>query len=343
MIGNSVVYYGPKDVRIEPFTKIPKINDGEVLLKIEGCAVCGSDMKTYNVGNPRMRPPTILGHELSGEIVEIGNRVNNYNVGQRVTLTTSIGCGECVYCKSGRTNLCRSLKAMGFHYNGAMAPYMVVPQLAVKQNHLVDIGDLDTELAILSEPLSCVINDLSRPNKEDINSALILGLGPLGMLHAVTARGLGINKVICVEFPGKRMDIAKKSGFEVIHPDEIEKSYKQLSGGEGFDIVIITAPVNAVQSKAPVFAKKGGYISYFASLPVGNEMLNINSRTIHYNELILYGTSDSTVKHVKMAVEMLKNHSEDFRPMVTHKLKLEDFFKAIDLMQSGEAVKVMLS
>ena len=106
-VGMSVNYYAPKDVRIEAMTKLSKLSDGEVLVKIEACAICGTDVKSFVSGNPRIKPPQVMGHELCGTIVEIGSNVTNYKVGQRVTMATTIGCGECVYCKKGKTNLCR--------------------------------------------------------------------------------------------------------------------------------------------------------------------------------------------------------------------------------------------
>lgn len=342
-IGASVVYYGPKDIRIEQMKEIPMVNSGEVLLKVEACAVCGSDIKTYLNGNPRMKPPTILGHELCGIIVECGMDVEGYKEGQRVTMATSIGCGECVYCKKGKTNLCKGLRAMGFHFNGAMAPYMVVPEQAVKGKHLIYVGDLDAEIAALSEPLSCAINDLSRPPKDEIESVLIIGLGPLGILHAAAAREKGIKSICCAEFPGKRAEMAKQLGFTtVLEPNEVDSEYLDLTGGEGFDLVIITAPSNEVQGKAPMYARKGGYVSYFASLPLGSEMLSINSRIVHYNELILYGTSDSTVRHVQEAVKLLRANPEGFRPLVTHKLPSSGFYKGLHEIKMGNAVKVVL-
>jgi L-iditol 2-dehydrogenase len=284
-----------------------------------------------------------MGHEFCGTIVETGRNADNYRVGQRVTMATTVGCGECYYCKKGKTNLCRSSEAMGFHYPGAMAPYIRIPEKAVRQNHLIDVGDLDAKIASLSEPMSCAMNDISRVPEDELENVLILGLGPLGMLHAVCIREKGVKNIVCVEFPGKRSDMARAMGFKtVLTPDEIDMAYKDLTNGEGFDLVIITAPSNEVQSKAPMYARKGGYVSYFASLPMGSEMLNMNSRTIHYNELVLYGTSDSTVKNVKEAVSLLKKNPEGFMPLITHVMPFSDFHKAMDEIKAGNAVKIVL-
>lgn len=341
-LGMCVNFYAPGDVRIETMKEIPQIEDGEVLIKVEACAICGTDVKSFLVGNPRIKPPQVMGHEFCGTIVEIGNGVEAYKVGQRVTMATTIGCGECIYCKKGRTNLCRSAEAMGFHYPGAMGPYIKIPAKAVRQEHLVDVGDLDAVVASLSEPMSCAMNDISRVPEEELKSALIIGLGPLGLLHAVCLREKGIENIVCVEFPGKRTDMAREMGFTTLVPDELDEKYKQLSEGEGFDLVIVTAPHNPSQGKAPAYARKGGYVSLFASLPVKDEMLSVSSRTIHYNELIIYGTSDSTVKHVKAAVDLLRKNPESFKTLITHVMPMSDFHKAMDEIKAGNAVKIVL-
>jgi L-iditol 2-dehydrogenase len=340
--GKCVAYYAPLDVRIENAEEISSPGEGEVVVKVESCAICGTDIKSYFKGNPRIQPPKVMGHEFCGIITGIGNGVECYTPGQRVTMATTIGCGECVYCRQGRTNLCRKAEAMGFNYPGAMAPYIRIPAKAVRQKHLVEVGNLDADVAALSEPLSCVINGLSRIPIDKIESALVLGLGPLGMLHSVTLKARGVENICCVEFPGKRTEIAEKMGFTVLQPKDIDNEYKDLSGQEGFDLVVITAPSNEVQGKAPMYARKGGYVSFFASLPVGDEILNINSRTIHYNELIVFGTSDSTVKHVEEAVRLLKANPDRFRPLITHRMPVEKFHDAMNEIKGGNAVKIVL-
>lgn len=342
ILGKKVVYYGPEDIRIEDYLTKPDVKDGEVLIKIEACAICGTDVKSFYKGNPKIQAPMTIGHELCGTIVKKGDRVKDYALGDRVTMATTIGCGKCRYCQEGKTNLCINAEAIGFHYPGAMAPYIKIPVRAVKKHHLIKVGDLEAAIASLSEPLSCVINGLSRIPIEKITNALVIGLGPLGMFHALTLRQYGIKDIYCVEFPGKRMEMGKEMGFGMISPEMLEGSYKKITDEEGFDLVILTAPCNEIQARAPQFAIKGGYVSYFASLPRGNEMIQINSRLIHYNELVVYGTSDSTVEHVKKAVYLLKNNTGGFKKLITHVLPMDEFKNALTLIKEGNAVKVVL-
>jgi L-iditol 2-dehydrogenase len=313
-------------------------------VKVEACAICGTDIKSFHKGNPRIKPPMTMGHEFVGQIVDGSNPAPGApKVGSRVVMATTIGCGECVYCKSGHPNRCRSAEAIGFHYPGAMAPYVRVPAKAVRLGHLAEVGDLDAKIAAIAEPLSCVVNGLSRMPREEMKKVLVLGMGPLGFLHAITARSMGAEKVVCVDFPGRRTELAKSMGFvDTIAPDELDAKFADLTGGEGFDLVVVTAPHGPTQAKSPSYARKGGYVSFFASLPQGEEILQVNSRTIHYGELIVFGTSDSTPEHIRQAVRLLRGHTAKYAPIVTHELPLSGFHKAMEEIAGGAAVKVVL-
>jgi L-iditol 2-dehydrogenase len=339
--GYKVVYHGVKDLRVEPFGEIPKVKDGEMLIEVEACAICGSDVKTFKLGNPRMNAPATIGHEFCGTIIDLGKGVDKYSIGERVTMATTMGCGECIYCKQGKTNICKNITAMGFHCDGAMAAYTVVPAKAVSMGNVVKVGDLDAQIAALSEPMSCAINGLGRLPMDKIESALIVGIGALGMMHAIALSEYGVKNIVCVSNPGVKRDIMEDIGYKVIGRDELDKEYLELSGGDGFDLVIITAPSNAVQANAVQYAKKGGYVSYFASLPVGDEMLNMNSRTIHYNELILYGTSDSTAAHVKEAGQILRKRKDTFEKIITT-MPIQDFQTGLDGILDKSLAKVVL-
>lgn len=339
----KVVYYAPKDIRVEPQNAVLSIKPGEVLIKVEACAICGSDIKTYLNGNPRMNPPNTIGHEFCGTIIDSGIDAQNkgYRIGLRYTMATSIGCGECSFCKEGKSNICSNIKAMGFHCDGAMASKVIIPERAVDAGQLVPIGDLEPEIAALSEPMSCAVNSLSRIDKNKIHSALVIGIGALGIFHAIILRDWGVKNIVCVSDPGTKRDAMEALGFCVIGRKELDTKYKDLSSGEGFDLVVITAPSNQVQSNALKYARKGGYISYFASLPTGNEMITINSRLLHYNELVLYGTSDSTPAYVMDAVKILNSNKSLIQQVIT-KLPLMDFQDGVKGILDKRYMKVVL-
>jgi len=339
---DRVIYRAPREVTIERMDAPPPLEPGEVLVRVEACAICGTDIKSFHKGNPRIRPPMTMGHEFVGTVEAVAEGAAQ-RLGARVTMATTIGCGECRYCRAGRPNLCRAAQCMGFHYPGAMAPWIVIPACAVRLGHLVEVGDLEAGVAALSEPLSCAVNGLSRVPMAEVETLLVLGLGPLGFLHALAARARGVKRIVCSEFPGARSTLAREFGFEVVPPGELDSAYLALSQGEGFDLVVVTAPHNPTQAKSPKYARKGGYVSFFASLPPDDEILALSSRTIHYGELIIFGTSDHTPAFVREAVQLLRGDPATFGRLITHRLSTGDFHQAMDEIARGNAVKVVLS
>ena len=337
--GSRIVYHAPHDIRVEPQPARPEPGAGEVRVRVEACAICGTDVKTYRHGNPRLQPPRTMGHEFCGTIDALGAGVTRYQPGQRVTMATTMGCGDCFYCRQRRTNICPHLTAMGFHHDGAMATAVIIPPRGVAQGYLVEVGSLDAELACLSEPVSCVMNNLSQLPGHGVRTMLIIGLGPLGVLHALAARARGVEVIVGV------VRNPRPSPFtltDTVTPDAIPVAIRKWTDGLGFDAVMVTAPDAAMQGAAPAFARKGGYVSLFASLPVGTELIQLNSRTVHYGEQTIYGTSDSTVAHVEQAVAFLRANREAVRPIITHRLALEQFETGIQSILDRTALKVVL-
>ena len=136
----AVVYYAPQDVRNET-RPVPTAGAGELRVKVDACAVCGTDLKSYVSGNPRLKAPIVMGHEFTGLIDTVGEGVEGFSVGDRVVMATSISCGECYYCKRGWNNLCVDLAPMGFSYHGGMAEYTVIPARALKNGHVIKVPE----------------------------------------------------------------------------------------------------------------------------------------------------------------------------------------------------------
>jgi len=341
MVGKKLVYYGPQNITLEEMSELPMCDCGCLLVKVEAAAVCGSDIKAFNVGNPKMQPGRTMGHEFVGTVVK-ANKAADFHEGDRVTMATTIGCGECYYCKLGKSNLCPDSKAMGFFHNGALASYVTIPRSAVENGNVVRVStDIPSEVLALSEPMSCVLNGISQVPVESIGSALVIGLGALGMLHAIALREFGVGNVVCCDFPGRKSDITQALGFPTVVPEDLDKRYLDMSDGLGFELVVITAPSNAVQAQAPMYARKGGYVSYFASLPISDEKIAISSRTLHYNELKYFGTSDSTVEHVKAAVEVIGKQKDAIAKIITV-LPIEDVKSGIEGVLEMKYAKVVV-
>ncbi|MDR2423461.1 MAG: alcohol dehydrogenase catalytic domain-containing protein [Prevotellaceae bacterium] len=341
----AVVFYAPNDIRVEE-RPMPKCGDGDVLVKVDACAVCGSDLKAAASGNVRIKPPRIMGHEFTGIITQTGKQVNNNHVGERVVMATSISCGECCYCRRGYRNLCLDLSPMGYAYDGGMAEYALVPNRAIVNGHLIVVpSSLPAEIAALAEPVSCAVNAVEQCGITTGDTVLVAGAGPMGILNACIARAAGAAKIILSEVNDNRLRQCEGFGFDrLVNPskENLKQVVMDETEGCGADAVIVAAPAAQPQEEALELVRKRGSVMLFASLPVGRSMLNIDSRLIHYKELRVLGSSDSTPEHVKRAVELLAAGTFPAEKIVTHRLPLDWIEQAFDLMRRGESLRVVL-
>ncbi|MBN2296623.1 MAG: alcohol dehydrogenase catalytic domain-containing protein [Pirellulales bacterium] len=344
----AVEYHGPGNVRVVT-RPVPTCGTGEILVKVDACAVCGTDLKTFLNGNPRITPPMVMGHEFTGLIETVDPACNEYGSlepGDRVVMATSISCGQCYYCHRGWTNLCLELAPMGFAYPGGMAEYVVIPEPAVRRGHVVRVPEgVKAEHAALAEPLSCAVNSCVNSAVSPGDTVVVIAAGPLGVMNACVARGIGAARVILVEVNPQRLRQAKTFGFDMlIDPTKcnLVETIRRETGGLGADVVIVAAPAAAPQEQAVDLVRKRGTVCLFASLLAGKSDITFDSRTIHYNELKLVGTSDSTPEHVRAAVEMLVAGTVDAQRIAGHILPLDGILEAFELMQSGQALRVVL-
>ena len=341
----AIVYHAPHDVRVEQIAK-PPCGDGELLVKVDACAVCGTDLKSFHHGNPRIKAPLAMGHEFTGLVEQIGRGAEGFQLGDRVVMATSISCGQCYYCRRGWNNLCTQLAPMGFSYPGGMAEYTAIPALALRNGHVIRVPEgIPPEHAALAEPVSCAVNSLENCQIQPGDTVVVLGAGPMGLLNVCVARGMGAGRIILSELSPPRLAQARRFDVDIlVNPaeEDLVKIVKDATGGLGADVAIVAAPAAAPQEMAPGLVRKRGTVCLFASLPPGREMLSINSRIVHYGELRLVGTSDSTPHHVRKAVELIAGKQIPAEKFATHILPLDGIFEAYKLMESGEALRVVL-
>ena len=339
----AVRYYGKEDLRVEDITQ-PRPEKGGLLVKVQACAICGTDLKAYFSGNPRIKPPQTIGHEFVGEIVELGNGTKGFALGERVTMATSISCGKCGVCRAGYTNRCEDLKPVSYDYPGAFAEYIAVPAAGIDGGNVIKVPTSLGEMAALAEPVSCAINAQILAGVKLGDTVVVVGCGPLGAIHTQVAKANGATRIIVTERSAKRLKLAEKLGVHEIidasKKDPVEEVLK-LTGGIGADVVMVTAPVAAAQVQALGMARKGGMINLFASLPKGASELSIDSRLIHYRELVISGASDSAPYHVELAVKLL-DEGLICREIITHRLPIEKFMDGLMLMKNEDGLKILI-
>ncbi|MGL4593156.1 MAG: alcohol dehydrogenase catalytic domain-containing protein [Thermoguttaceae bacterium] len=342
----AIVYHAPGDIRFENIPK-PECKDGELLVKVDACAVCGTDLKSKNHGNPRIKAPLVMGHEFTGIVAEVSQTaISGFNVGDRIVMATSVSCGECFYCKKGFKNLCLNLAPMGFSYHGGMAEYVAIPALALKGGHVVKVPQqVEAKYAALAEPVSCAVNSVDQCKVQQGDTVLVMGAGPMGLLNAVVAKAMGASTIIMSELNSLRREQAANFAIDILvdpASENIAEIVKKATGGIGADVVIVAAPAAFPQEQALSLVRKQGTVCLFASLPVGKSMINIDSRILHYGEIRMIGTSDSTPEHVKTAVSLIATKKIPVEKIASHILPFNQIDKAFELMVSGEALRVVL-
>jgi len=327
----------------------PKCGCGEVLVRVEACAVCGTDLRIFR-GQKRVDVP-ITGHEISGVIAEIGEEVQGLSIGDRVVVETVVGCGECDACKKGEENLCRrKFKAIGYQYNGGFAQFLLVPRNAVKQGCVIKIPDnLSFEEASVVEPFSCVISGWNPFKKRAPGfTTVVIGAGIIGMLHVEYAKQKGA-KVILVNRSAPRLILAQKIGLPADEFVDASKCnpverVRELTGGLGADVVICAASSKEVQKEALEMAAVDADVSYFAGIPKDDPFVAVNTNLIHYNELHVHGANSSNRRHYLEAVDLIASGKVDVKKFITHKFPLEKIEEAIRTLEdrSLNAIKIII-
>jgi len=327
--------------------KIPKCPADGILIKVEACAICGTDVKIYRFGHRLIKPPRITGHELAGTIVEVGKKVEGYKKGNRITVAPAIPCGNCYYCRKGIQDRCDNLTAIGYHYDGGFAEYMVVPSPAIR-NDCVNVipENLSFEEAALTEPLACAINcqEISRVKLGD--TVVVIGAGPLGCLHTELAKSLGAVKVIMVELLAQRLKLSRISGSDVYIDASKQDPVKQVleeTNGRGAEVIITACPSGKAQEQALEMVSKKGNINFFGSLPKGRSVIRFDSNIVHYKECYVAGTEGSTPLQNRLALNLIASGKIHTKKYITHRLPLSKLLQGLDIVEKGQGLKVIIN
>ena len=337
----AFVYNGGKDFAITE-VPIPKAGAGEAVARILCASICGTDLRTYRFGSEKLKTPITIGHEACYRIVENGKGVN---LAGRYVAAPAIGCGQCRSCKKGRTNMCDSLKTIGFQYPGTFAEYIRIPAEAIERGHLISVPDnVSDQAASVVEPVACAINAQSYLKIEDGDSVLIYGAGYLGCIHAELALMQGASKVIIAEVSQKRREKAKALVPKANVINSGDKDYmdqvRALTGTAGVDVVITACPAGITHRQGLELLNKNGRMSLFGGLP-GENNFHLDSNLIHYKEAGVYGAHASTVKQNKQALELVASKQLDVEKYITS-FALIDAHKAFGCLIDETAEKAVL-
>ena len=331
--------------RLEDFPR-PRARSGSALIRVLSCSVCGTDLRAWQHGNERITPPRITGHELCGEIVEIGAERADFAVGDRISMAPAIGCGTCYPCRRGYTNLCDSLLTIGFQFDGGFAEYMEVPAIAFSSGNVYRTPKtVSDEEAALAEPIACVVNGQEFLHIGPGDTVAIFGSGFIGCMHAELARMNGARSVIMIEPNESRAHAAHSlipfSSLIVSSTVDLHAEVKKLTEGRGADVLITACPVGQAQADAVALSAKRGRISLFGGL-AKETMGFLDSNAIHYKELSIHGVHASTPRQNRDVMEWIASGKLDVRKYITKVYPLADIEQAFRDLQSQSVFKAVV-
>ncbi len=342
----AIVFKGPKDFEMQEIP-IPVCPTEGILVKIIAVGLCGSDIRTFDVGHGKVTPPQVIGHEVAGVIEEIGKGVSGFSVGDKVAINPIIPCGHCEYCKMGYGNHCRTLEFLGTTIPGGYAQYVAIPKVALVNNCVIKItSDLPLEYVPLAETTASVICAQKNMNVTKGDTVVIFGAGPIGCLHAAIAKARGAKKVIMSEINETRLNIVRKFKSIDVFVNSSQKDINEVilseTGNLGADVAIVACPVGAVQVQAINVVRKRGRVCFFGGLPINNCHINLNSNKIHYDEIAIFGAFAYDPKEFIEAFHLISEGKVPADQFVTDILPLKDIAKGIDIIKNGLGVKVVL-
>jgi len=325
----------------------PKADENGILLKVKACAVCGSDIRIFHSGNNRVKYPAIIGHEISGEVVEVGKNVTKFKVGDRVAVGADVPCGECAFCVAGIGNNCQINYAMGYQFQGGFAEYLPLNATVVNYGPVYKIPDnMSYEQGALAEPLGCVLNALELSPVKLGDTVVIIGAGPIGCMIVEVAKKMGAAKVILVQRSRGRLEMAMKTvSADVFVCSSEEDSIKRVldeTDGLGADVIFTACPSLEAQQDAITMAKNRAIVNFFGGLPKDKEQVTLNTNVIHYKELFVTGAHGAMPIHHMKAVELISSGTIDVTPFITEKFPLDQVNEAFKAAEGHKGMRVIV-
>ncbi|HEX9616255.1 MAG TPA: zinc-dependent dehydrogenase [Anaerolineales bacterium] len=343
----AAVYYGPDDLRVEE-RPVPEIGPGEALIRVASTGICGTDLRILHGAHRMYTPSTVRipGHEVVGDIVEVGAEVKGLSPGQRVFVAPNMGCSHCRQCVSGNNNRCANYEAIGITLDGSFAEYLRVPAAAILQGNLIPVSaGLDPAAAALIEPFACVLRGQDALRIQPGEVVLVIGAGPIGVMHALLAQLRGARRVIVSEINPERVAQARGLGIDrVSNPEEedLPGLIEEETNGEGADAVIVAAPSHLAQESAVELAAIGGRINFFGGLPKDRPKVNLNTNLIHYKELVVTGTTACSTDDCRRAAAIAGSKRIDLLRLVGRRYPLREARAAFAAAEDGKWLKVVM-
>ena len=334
------MYYNNHDVRLEEMP-VPEIGPGELLLKVEASGLCGSDvMEWYRI----QRAPMVLGHEVSGEVVQVGAGVDRYKEGDRMVVTHHVPCNACHWCLNNRHTACDTLHQTNFD-PGGFSEYLRIPQINVDRGVFPIPDHVPYEEASITEPLACVYRGQKRANLQPGQNVLVLGSGLAGLLHINLARALGAGRIIATDMVDYRLQAARRLGADTafLATEDVPARLREANDGRLADLVIVCTGALPALNQALQSVERGGTVLFFAPTEPGVSLpVSIND-VFFRNDVTLTTTYAGAPADLATALEMIGSGRVQVGQMISHRLGLAEAGLGFKLTaEAGDSLKVII-
>jgi len=333
------VYYNNNDIRLEE-RPIPEISDGELLVKVMASGICGSDvMEWYRI----KKAPAVLGHEVSGEVIEVGNGVEQYKKGDRVFVSHHVPCNTCKYCLSGHHTACDTLHKTNFD-PGGFSEYIRVPKINVDRGVFVLPDNVTFSEGTFIEPLACALRSQRLANIQSWQSIFIIGSGISGLLHILLARCLGAGRIIAADINEYRLNAARRFGADAVinAREDLPALLLRANKNRHADLVIICTGAMPAMLQALRSVDRGGTVLFFA-VPEPGVNIPVPMNDLWRNEIKLITSYGASPADIQIAIDLISNGRVNVNEMITHRLSLSEAGKGFRLVaKADESIKVII-
>jgi L-iditol 2-dehydrogenase len=337
-------YYSRDDIRLEE-VPVPEIGSGEILVQVEACGLCGSDlMEWYVKEKVRQLGAAVLGHEPVGIVTEMGSGVEACEVGDRVFVHHHVPCFTCHYCLRGNYTLCATFK--GTHLDpGGFAEYVRVPRLNVERDVLKIPPGLPFDEATLIEPVATCIRGIERAAIQTGDTVIVIGAGVTGLIHLQLARLYGAGKVIITDFSDFRLEMARQLGADLAidAQQDVLAALQDANEGRGADVVIVTAGSIQAMKQGMALAGGGATVLLFAPSAPGVD-LPVSPHRLLFSEITIVSSYSCAPAETRQALKLIQLGRIRVRELITHRFDLAGVGEAIRLaVQAGESAKILIT
>lgn len=330
-------YHSNSDIRIKDIER-PVINDREILIKMMACGICGTDvMEWYR----KKSAPKVLGHEMSGTIEEIGKKVKNFKIGDRVFVSHHVPCFDCYYCKNEKHSACSFLHKGNF-YPGGFSEYIKIPEENIEFGTFLLPETMSYNEAAMIEPMACAVAGQKMLSLKRNDTILILGSGISGLCHIMLAKLKGLN-IISTDISDYRLEMARNFGSDLsihankINPDKI----RDFNNGRLAEKVIVCAGSQSAVDNAFEYIDRKGEILFF-SIP--SDDIRLPSSDLWRNEVSLFFSYGATTQDIDSTINLYKKDKIEFKQMITHEIELSNILEGFKLVENAnESIKVVVN